>query len=150
MSFRCFEFIKKTNKNNSSWEYHSSKSNFFVHYFGELKTPKRHFKINWPLAIPVHRTIHGRLYKWICTWIRHMQLNNLKDISKLTDLYRCPVRYDFRVVRKLLGWLINFPTRDDGTIVWLQRNLSIILLYRCMRDVLDKYTQHTCVRESRA
>ena len=68
-----------------------------------------------------------------------------KDILKLTDLYRCPVRYDFRVVRKLLGWLINFPTRDDGSIVWLQRNLSIILLYRCMRDVLDKYTQHTFV-----
>ena len=30
--------------------YHSSKVEFFVRFLGELKIPKRHFEINWPLV----------------------------------------------------------------------------------------------------
>ena len=33
------------------------KSNFFVHFLGELKIPKKHFKINWPL------------YHWLLFWL---------------------------------------------------------------------------------
>ena len=41
---------KKTNENKSTWGTIVVKSNFFIPYFGELKIPKRHFEINWPLA----------------------------------------------------------------------------------------------------
>ena len=34
--------------------YHSIKVDFFVHFLGELKRPKRHFEINWPLKWPKH------------------------------------------------------------------------------------------------
>ena len=33
------------------YRYHSSKVEFFVRFLGELKIPKRHFEINWPLPI---------------------------------------------------------------------------------------------------
>ena len=34
----------------SAWGTILVKHNFFVHFFGELKIPKRHFKIDWPLG----------------------------------------------------------------------------------------------------
>ena len=78
MSFWCLQFSQKTNKNNSSWvtvvkvrqnrndffkptflpknkptnsSLHCGTSNriVFVRFLGELKSPKRHFEINWPL-----------------------------------------------------------------------------------------------------
>ena len=43
-------FSQKTNKNNSTWDTIVVKrNNFFVRFLGELKIPKRHFEINWPL-----------------------------------------------------------------------------------------------------
>ena len=36
---------------------------------------------------------------------------------------------DFKIVRKLLGWLINFPTRDDGTIVLPTTKKSVYSSY---------------------
>ena len=48
MSFWCLQFFQKTNKNNSTWG--TVKLIFFIHFLGELKIPKRHFKINWPLV----------------------------------------------------------------------------------------------------
>ena len=50
MSFLCHQFSKKTNENNLTWGTIVVKSNFFVRFLGELKIPKRHFEINWPLA----------------------------------------------------------------------------------------------------
>ena len=53
MSFWCLQFSQKTNENNSTWGTIVVKSNFFVHFFGrieEMKIPKRHFEINWPLS----------------------------------------------------------------------------------------------------
>ena len=41
---------KKTNKQNSTKLLWYLKSNCFNHFWGELKTPKRHFEIDWPLA----------------------------------------------------------------------------------------------------
>ena len=50
MSFCCFQFSQKTNKNNSTWGTIVVKSNFFIHFLGVLKIPRRHFEINWPLT----------------------------------------------------------------------------------------------------
>ena len=50
MSFWCFEFFQKTNENNSTGGIIVVKSNFFVHFLEELKTPKIHFEIDRPLA----------------------------------------------------------------------------------------------------
>ena len=41
---------KDVQSNNSTWGTIVVKSNFFVHFLGELKIPKRHFEINRPLA----------------------------------------------------------------------------------------------------
>ena len=49
MSFWCLQFFQKTNENNSAWGIIVLKSNFFVRFLGELKIPKIHFEINWPL-----------------------------------------------------------------------------------------------------
>ena len=49
MSFWCLQFSPKTSENNSTGGTIVGKSNFFVHFLGELKIPKRHFKIYWPL-----------------------------------------------------------------------------------------------------
>ena len=46
--FWCLQFSQKTNKNNSTWGTIVVKS-FFYHFLGELKIPKIHFEINWPL-----------------------------------------------------------------------------------------------------
>ena len=37
MSFRCLQFFKKTNENNSTWSVIVVKSNFFVRFLGKLK-----------------------------------------------------------------------------------------------------------------
>ena len=50
MSFWCLQFSQKSNENNSTWGTLLVKSNFFLRFLEELKIPKRHFEINWPLA----------------------------------------------------------------------------------------------------
>ena len=50
MSFWCLQYSQNTNKNNLTWGTIVVKLNFFVRFLGELKIPKRHFEINWPLA----------------------------------------------------------------------------------------------------
>ena len=42
-------FNSPKNENNSTWGTIVVKSTFFVRFLGELKIPKRHFEINWPL-----------------------------------------------------------------------------------------------------
>ena len=49
MYFGCLQFSQKMNENNSTWGT-IVKSNFFVHFLGELEIPKRHFEIKWPLS----------------------------------------------------------------------------------------------------
>ena len=44
--FWCLQFSPKTNENNSTLHTIVVKLNFFVHFGGELKIPKRHIEIN--------------------------------------------------------------------------------------------------------
>ena len=50
MSFWCLQFSQKRNENNSPWGTIEVKSNYFVRFLGEMKIPKRHFEIKWPLV----------------------------------------------------------------------------------------------------
>ena len=49
MSFWCLQLSQKKNEDNSTWGTIEVKSNFFACFLEELKIPKRHFEINWPL-----------------------------------------------------------------------------------------------------
>ena len=49
MSFWYLQFSQKTNE--KIWlYYYGTQVELFLFLFGELKTPKRHFEINWPLG----------------------------------------------------------------------------------------------------
>ena len=52
--------IPKKEQKQFNLRYHGSKVDFFVRLLEELKIPKRHFEINWPLVRPL-RVIVMRL-----------------------------------------------------------------------------------------
>ena len=49
MSFWYLQFSQKMNDNILLYYYGTSSLTVFVRFFGELKTPLKHFEINWPL-----------------------------------------------------------------------------------------------------
>ena len=70
MSFWCLQFSQKRMKNNSTWGTIVAKSIFFVHFWGELKIPKRHFKINWPLTETVYYLrLYGMYYDFTAEYL---------------------------------------------------------------------------------
>ena len=50
MSFLYLQFSQKTNEKIWLYYYGTSSRIVFVNFLGELKPPKRHFEINWPLC----------------------------------------------------------------------------------------------------
>ena len=50
MSFWYLHFSQKTNKKVQLYYYNTSSLIVFIRFLGELKTPKRHFEINWTLV----------------------------------------------------------------------------------------------------
>ena len=50
MSFWYLQFSQKTNEKIPLYFFSTLSQIVFVHFLGELKTPKRHFEINWPLT----------------------------------------------------------------------------------------------------
>ena len=59
--FVVFNSPKKQTKK-IALRYHGSKLNFFVCLLGELKIPKRHFEINWPLKKNTFLLRHSKDY----------------------------------------------------------------------------------------
>ena len=51
MSFRYLQFSQKMNKKIQLYYHGTSSWIVFVRFLGELKMPKRHFEINWPLVL---------------------------------------------------------------------------------------------------
>ena len=51
MSYWYLQFSKKMNEKIRHYYYGTSNWIVFVRFLGELKTPKRHFEINWPLEL---------------------------------------------------------------------------------------------------
>ena len=93
MSFWYLQFSKKTNKKNLTLLLWYLKSNCFRLFFGELKAPKRHFEINWPL----HRTkVRWRFRKilWpsenIWTLIKHhLPVGLHQKVVSVGSLWQC-------------------------------------------------------------
>ena len=60
-----FYFPKTNEENNSTWAIIvGSKVKFFRSFLGELKVPKRHFEINWPLTVKIEASIHIQRHSW--------------------------------------------------------------------------------------
>ena len=51
MSIWYFQFFQKTNKKIWLYHYGTSSRIVFIRFSEELKIPKRHFEINWPLYV---------------------------------------------------------------------------------------------------
>ena len=91
MSFWCLQFSQKTNENNSNWGTIVVKSNFFVRFLGELKIPKRHFEINWPL---------------LRSWKPH-------ELLYAFELYILGVNWTIIIIFSLYQILVMDPFVDD-------------------------------------
>ena len=81
MSFWYLQFSKKMNERIRIYYYGTSSPIVFVHFLGELKIPKRHFEINWPLdskelILWVHPAFSWRNDGW----------ENSKSVAYLTPL----------------------------------------------------------------
>ena len=58
--FLVSSILLKNEQKNQLYYYGTSSQIVFVRVLGELKTPKRHFEINWPLVVTMHqRRIFG-------------------------------------------------------------------------------------------
>ena len=55
------------------------KSNFFVRFSGELKVPKGHFEINWPLL--AHKILEINLEKKNCMLILEIIIGKSNNIE---------------------------------------------------------------------
>ena len=51
MPFWYLQFSQKKNEKIQNYYYGTLSPIVFVPFLGELKTPKRHFEINWPLPV---------------------------------------------------------------------------------------------------
>ena len=79
MSFWYLQFSQKPNEKVRLYYYVTSSRIVFVRFLGELKTPKRHFEINWPLEYrktrPKSPSVSFLLdvFCWICCWQKFWQ-----------------------------------------------------------------------------
>ena len=80
MSFWCLQCSQKTNENNSTWGTIVVKSNSFPSFVGELKISKRHFEINWPLALGFYICIH---YSTTSLQLKAMNFTNFRWFGKI-------------------------------------------------------------------
>ena len=63
MYFLYLQFSQKTNKKIWLYYYGTSSWIIFIRFLGELKAPKRHFKINWPLVHTRNFTVCMKIHK---------------------------------------------------------------------------------------
>ena len=106
MSFLGLQFSQKTNENNSTWGTIVVKSIFFFRFLGELKIPKRHFEINWPL---------GALTELSCSWIVGFKSEFWRKLpvdctNKATNLFWLP---------KARSWCFCLTHEDAHWAQWL-------------------------------
>ena len=118
MSFWCLQSFQKTNENNSTWGTIVVGSNFFLHFLEELKIPKRHFEINWHLAMSI----------WMKIKIRRKEKFGMKSLySKSCKWSNCVVfPRDFHFLswnklKKVKHYAKKFPALEDGPSTILTR-----------------------------
>jgi hypothetical protein len=62
------------------------KSNFFIHFLGELKMPIRHFEINWPLIHIKTRNILLSFCLSMYCWFQISMSLNLEDLNMYPEI----------------------------------------------------------------
>ena len=106
MSFWCLQISQKTNRNPGK---------NFVGFLGDLKTPKGHFEINWPLPkMQIFGFLHRFNYLIIVSTIVFTFKKNL-SLQQIND-FCCPFEalffsYSWQC-RQEEGFLYQFTTRD--------------------------------------
>ena len=99
MSFWCLQFSQKMNENNLTWGtiVCSKVELFFVGFLGELKIPKRHFEINWPLPTKVS-----------FTWS--------KIKTKKKHIYLITIAFEFIFDTKFQRFAAPFCPQEEGRV----------------------------------
>ena len=86
MSFWYLQFSQKTNEKIQLHYYGTSSRIVFVRFLGELKIPKRHFEVNWPLVLKISskkvRKTQNWLHPLICETLDRPSVYLHKDIVK--------------------------------------------------------------------
>ena len=78
-------------KNNSTWGIIVVKLNFFIRFLGELKIPKRHFEINWPLKqhfFSMQIKLHTKIRAWFQDLISRLRFYNMLPINHNLDSWQ--------------------------------------------------------------
>ena len=146
MYFWNLQFSQKTNEKIRLYYYGTSSWIVFVRFLGELKTPKRHFEIDWPLACksktdqniflnysffeiqpltfltPIFWQIAG--VKALClitiSYILHCQSKN--KTVKITELV-CLVGYLVWALRTMISYYYYFLFLTESLFsTWLSSN----------------------------
>ena len=86
MYFWFLQVSQKTNEKNSTLLLWCLKSNCFCLFLGELKTPKRHFKINWTISKALKNCFN---YEWSLNQNKTNRylLKNSETFAKITQIY---------------------------------------------------------------
>ena len=85
MSFGNLQFSQKTNKTIQLYYNGTSSRIVFVPYLGELKTPRRHFKINWPLGqifVAFSAYLNFNIWSGFLNRTRHFKFAKMRSFCK--------------------------------------------------------------------
>ena len=114
MSFWYLQFSQKTNKKIRLHYYGSIKLNCFHSFLGELKTPKRHFEINWPLADLLYSIVVA------CMWAAVVRSSGGIDQGRLFG-------FSFKVSKLFSGFiLITVFGRSNAELMSYMLKIQIL------------------------
>ena len=116
MSFSYLQFSPKTNEKIWRYYYGSSSRIVFVRFLEKLKTPKRHFEINWPLSKQYwwnHKLLNTCKRK--ITLVKS-RINIILDTYVIKELFKHLGELNFRII-----WFSKTIVSKVNTIVWQLR-----------------------------
>ena len=131
-----FGDFNSQNENNSTWGTKVVKSIFLVHFLGELKIPKRHFEINWPLntvhVIQLDCIIHC-LYM-TCMWYlfstSHTHVIVLSSVSELPTLSHNRLRISVRF--SLLSLVYVLSSLEQSVLFFQGGFVNFFCFFQCV------------------
>ena len=121
MSFWYLQFSQKANEKIPLYYYGTSSRIVFVRFLGELKIPKRHFEINWP--VPESRNSLYYFHTWFFLNFRCKLLGN---------------QYQYPVQPVAIGKNASVRRYSRKNWFWKQWRMPINLLPRNERRLVKK------------
>ena len=128
MYFWYLQFSQKTSKKIRLYYYGTSSWIDFVRFLGELKTPKRHFEINWPLnsatcRIIIEGMLMVHIYIFLCQTATFLQLEAIRmqifffEFFKQTFIHSRKI-YAFHMEETIL-WCRSHWSEITDLILWV-------------------------------